>query len=90
MGWHIAVARLRRLLPVLFSGTVTEMRARYAKLFASSPSLRCRLVSRVVRGSTVIDQELVTGMAGRATTRAVAVYRVEGGRITHVWFHSVE
>jgi hypothetical protein len=63
-----------------------KLRQRYAKLFEKSPDLHCRIVSRTVQGRFVIDRELVTGIRGGADVRAVAMYEVEDGEITRVWF----
>ncbi|MCD8502422.1 MAG: nuclear transport factor 2 family protein [Bacillaceae bacterium] len=40
-----------------------EMRTRYKELFEQSPDLHCRLVSRIVVGDYVLDEENVTGVA---------------------------
>ncbi|MBI4702531.1 MAG: amidohydrolase family protein [Deltaproteobacteria bacterium] len=64
------------------------MRAVYAKLFATSPDLHCRLLGRVAVGSTVVDRELVTGIAGRPYVPAVAIYTVEDGLIARVELES--
>jgi hypothetical protein len=66
------------------------MRAVYGKLFAEAPGLRCRLLARVVEGRCVVDHEEVTGLPGRDTVRAVAVYEVDDGLIRRVWFPRVE
>ena len=63
-----------------------DMKQIYGRLFARSPKLHCRVVTRIVQGEVVIDHELVTGIAGRAHVRAVAVYRVRGDRIVSVMF----
>jgi hypothetical protein len=63
------------------------MRASYGKMFNSSPTLCCRVVSRVVVGNYVLDEERVTGRNGsEAEGHVVAVYRVEKGLIAHVRF----
>ncbi len=66
------------------------MRPRYAKLFASSPELHCHLLKRTVHGRFVVDHELVTGVKDRPYIHAVAVYQVDDGLITRVWFLSSE
>jgi uncharacterized protein (TIGR02246 family) len=67
------------------------LRARYAALFAASPTLHCRLLARVVHAPFVVDHELVTGMQGGAPVHAVAIYQVEARSdgstlIRRVWF----
>jgi len=67
-----------------FSGQAA-MRERYGKLFESNPELRAEIDSRIVQGDHVIDHERVSLGGGRRLT-AVAIYRVEGGKIIAVWF----
>ncbi len=66
------------------------MRPIYDKLFQSSPKLHIRILRRTVIGKTVIDEELVTGIAKRPYVRAAATYEVEGGLITKVELRSAE
>jgi uncharacterized protein (TIGR02246 family) len=66
------------------------MRPIYDKLFTSSPKLNIRILRRTVIGSTVIDEELVTGLAKRPYVRAAATYQVEHGLITKVELRSAE
>lgn len=61
------------------------MRERYRSMFEKSPELHCELVNRIVLGDTVIDQERVTGIAGR-TLEAIAIYAVRDGKIVRVTF----
>jgi imidazolonepropionase-like amidohydrolase len=58
----------------------------YRSLFASAPSLYCHLLSRMVQGRMVIDQEEVTGIPGRPLVHATAIYETEGRLIRRVWF----
>ena len=67
-----------------FSG-LEAMRERYGKLFKSEPAPTVRIAKRIVQGDHVIDHEEVSRGAERQLT-AVAIYRVEGGKITAVWF----
>jgi len=63
------------------------MRASYGRMFADSPDLNCRVVTRIVLGEYVIDEERVTGRAGiDGEGHVAAVYRVDGGLITQVRF----
>lgn len=66
-----------------------EMRAQYSPLFDSSPDLHARLVSRISVGDYVIDEEDVSGRKVEGfpeRIHAVAIYRVEADKITHVRF----
>jgi hypothetical protein len=61
-----------------------SMRTTYSKLFADHPELKVKIAKRIVQGEYVIDHEQVM-MKDRETT-AVAIYRVQGGKITEVRF----
>lgn len=61
------------------------LRARWGDMFERTPELHCRLMNRISNGETVIDHELVTGRSG-GVVRAVAIYRVQNGKIVSVWF----
>lgn len=61
----------------------------YAKLFAQSPQLHAKLLSRKVFGRVVFDEEEVTGRAGAPDGKlhAMAIYHVDDqGLIEKVWF----
>ena len=62
-----------------------QMRTSYSNMFKNTPDLHCRLVNRIVEGNTVIDQESVTGWGDKPAT-AVAIYRIEKGKIAKVYF----
>ena len=71
---------------VLMRGAAA-MRESYAAMFAASPDLNCRLVSRIVLDGYVLDEERVTGRAGLPDeSHVVAVYRIADGLIEHVRF----
>ena len=60
------------------------MRARYSSFFDSTPDLYCKLVNRIILGNKVIDEESVT--ANGMQFQAIAIYEIEGGKITKVTF----
>ncbi len=62
-----------------------QMKDRYGPMFANSPDLHCEIVKRIVMGSFVFDQELVTGR-GPEPLRVVAIYDVRDALIRRVWF----
>lgn len=64
------------------------MRTTYAKMFENTPDLHCQLVNRLVQGNTVIDQERVTGFGDRDPIEAIAIYKIENGKIAKVYFIS--
>lgn len=61
------------------------MRERYAFL-KTSPLLHCELVNRMVVNNTVIDHERITNRADRPPFQAIAIYKIEGGKIKKVYF----
>lgn len=63
-----------------------DMRERYSMLFDNTPDLHCMLVKRIVQGNTVIDQELVTRKKGEPKSNAIAIYKIENGKISEVYF----
>jgi len=71
---------------VLMTGRAA-MYESYKRMFESSPELFCNLVSRVVVGNYVLDEERVTGRMGNPDeSHVVAVYRVENSLIVRVRF----
>ena len=62
------------------------MRKQYAGMFAKTPILHCELVNRMVVNNTVVDQERVTFAADREPVQAIAIYKIEGGKIKKVYF----
>ncbi|MFY7672508.1 nuclear transport factor 2 family protein [Tenacibaculum sp. MEBiC06402] len=63
---------------------VDEMRKRYASFFERTPDLHCKIVSRIVKGNRVIDEELVT--VNGNSFKAVAIYEITNGKISSVYF----
>lgn len=65
---------------------IEEMRLRYGKLFKENPNNKAELLSRIVFENKVIDHEFVTGRANGINRYAVAIYEIEGEKISKVWF----
>ncbi len=63
---------------------IDEMRKRYAPMFEKTTDLHCKILNRIVKGNTVIDEELVT--ANGNTFKAVAIYEITNGKISTVRF----
>ncbi|TAE24014.1 MAG: steroid delta-isomerase [Cytophagales bacterium] len=61
------------------------MRKRY-EFLTKSPMLHCELVNRIVVGNTVIDHERITNRSDRPPFEAVAIYKIENGKIQKVYF----
>ncbi|MFS4415294.1 nuclear transport factor 2 family protein [Maribacter sp. 2307ULW6-5] len=60
------------------------LRAGYARFFESAPDLHCQIQNRIVLGNKVIDLEHVTARGSQF--QAIAIYEVNGGKITKVTF----
>ena len=75
----------------VFVRGIAQLRERYAKPFAD-PTLHAEVVNRMVVGNTVVDHERVrrTFPDGPGTMEAIAIYVVENGKITRVWFRRGE
>lgn len=63
-----------------------RMRRSYSALFERAPDLHCELIDRIVMGNTVIDQERVTFQEGEPPLNAIAIYKIEEGKIAEVYF----
>ncbi len=63
-----------------------EMYGLYGRMFSRTPDLHCKLISRIVMGNTVIDQEEVTITKGEEPMRAIAIYKIKDGKIAEVYF----
>lgn len=63
-----------------------EMREVYTSLFANNPQMHCEILNRTVFGNFVVDHERLTGRVNREPFEALAIYQIEGGKITRVWF----
>lgn len=63
-----------------------KMRERYSKYFESLDKLHCQIVSRMIQGNVVIDQERVTRTSGgqESVANAIAIYTVKDGKIVEV------
>jgi hypothetical protein len=57
--------------------------ASYAAMFAASPALHCRVVTRLRAGAFVVDEERVTGR-GDAELHVIVVYTLRDDLIAHV------
>jgi hypothetical protein len=63
-----------------------KMYDNYGRMFSRTPDLHCKLVNRMVMGNTVIDQEEVTISKKEPPFRAIAIYKIEDGKIAEVYF----
>lgn len=61
------------------------MRKDYQSMFQQVKDLHCEVTKRIIQGNTVIDHETVSGF-GPKSMKAIAIYVVEKGKITKVYF----
>lgn len=69
----------------LMSKGKDAMRNGYAEMFKNVTELHCELTKRIVQGNTVIDHESVIGF-GPKPLKAIAIYKIEKGKIAKVYF----
>ncbi len=62
------------------------MRKRYGAMFDKMTGLHCELVNRIVVGNTVVDHERITFGTDREPVQAIAIYKIENGKIRKVYF----
>lgn len=62
------------------------LRKRYGPMFSEKTDLYCTLVTRIVCGDVVYDEERVSGLVQDTVVHAVATYLVVNGHITKAWF----
>lgn len=70
----------------LISEGKSKMTASYKAMFKALPELHCDLLSRMVMGNTVIDQERVRLTAEGPPLFAIAIYKIADGKIQEVYF----
>lgn len=71
----------------LLAAGAAQVRERRAARLAE-PNLHAKLIKRMVMGSIVIDQEVVTRTfpEGPGRIELIATYQVQEGRISKAWF----
>jgi hypothetical protein len=55
-------------------------------MFVNTPELNCQLVSRMVVGNTVIDEEQVLFKKDQPRFHAIAIYKMAHNKIQEVYF----
>ncbi len=70
----------------LISSGRDALRRDFGQLFTNAPKLHATILTRVVQGNFVIDQELVTGLPNGGTLTGIVIYEVKNAQITRVWF----
>ncbi len=74
---------------LLFKGR-SQIRDYYGKMFAETPGLKIEIVERLVIGNKVIDEEQVIVDPAKPSSRAIAIYTVENGKIARMEFLSAK
>ena len=69
----------------LLSKGKEAMRKGYQDMFKNTKDLHCEVTERIIQGNTIIDHESVTGF-GPLPLRAIAIYKIENGKIRKVYF----
>jgi len=70
----------------VFCSGKAALRERYGKMFSDRTALHCVLVTRMVCGDVVYDEERVSGLLDNTDVHAVATYLVANGHIIKAWF----
>ena len=65
---------------------IDAFRERYEAVFRDRPLVRADLVARMVLGRYVVDHERLTDGEEHPPEQALAIYQVEGDRISRMWF----
>jgi hypothetical protein len=84
LGFYAKDAKVYRHPATLLLDGHEAMAKSYTETFQKFPKLHCELVSRMVQGAYVFDQETVSGM-GAAPGAVVVIYEVRQGLIAAVW-----
>jgi len=63
-----------------------KMRERYSDAWKKNPNQKAEVTNRIINGNTVVDKEHVTGRSNGIEANLIAVYRIESGKISRVYF----
>ncbi len=70
---------------LLYSGNI-NFENHYAKAWAMNPNQKAIVNQRISLGNLIIDKEKVLGRASGEVVQVIAMYKVEGEKITQVFF----
>ena len=70
---------------LIYKGKV-KMRERYSNVWKQNPNQKASVTNRMVNGNTVIDKEHVTGRNNGIENDVIAIYKIENGKISRVYF----
>lgn len=65
---------------------IDAFRDRYVSVFRARPLVRAELAGRLTLATFVIDRERLTDGDDHPPEDALAIYQVEGGVVTRMWF----
>jgi hypothetical protein len=60
------------------------MRKAYTAVFSAFPDLHCEIKHRIVHGSTIIDDESISGI-GKTKVEGTSIYKIENNKIKKVY-----
>lgn len=63
-----------------------KMRERYTNAWQQNPDQKAIVTDRIINGNTVIDKEHVKGRANGIENNVIAIYMIDKGKITKVYF----
>lgn len=63
-----------------------KMRERYSNAWKQNPNQKAKVTDRIINGNTVIDKEYVTGRANGIENNVIAIYKINNGKISSVYF----
>ena len=70
---------------LIYRGKV-KMRERYSNAWKQNPNQKASVTNRMVNGNTVIDMEHVTGRNNGIENNVIAIYKIDKGMISKVYF----
>jgi hypothetical protein len=63
-----------------------KMRERYSNAWLQNPNQKAEVTNRIINGNTVIDKEHVTGRVNGIENNVIAIYKMDNGKISKVYF----
>ncbi|HUX95032.1 MAG TPA: nuclear transport factor 2 family protein [Bacteroidales bacterium] len=63
-----------------------KMRERYINSWNQNPNQKAEVRNRIINGNTIVDKEHVTGRSNGVEANVIAIYRIDAGKISRVYF----
>lgn len=86
LGWYSDDVEVYNFPDELIYKGKDKMRDRYSKAWKQNPNQRAKVTDRIINGNTVIDKEYVTGRANGIENNVIAIYKMDNGKISKVYF----